>query len=203
MDKSRQAIRKIIKSKGGIAKTSDFIKEGFSASDVATLCKKRYLKRLKHGYYQLTSDIFLLDEQMLNTLIPGSVVAVESALFHYGYSDFMPREWAIAVPRTFSRSKFRNSPFELKVYYIQPDIFELGKTKEEMNGIEVAIYDRERTICDCFKYYNKLDREIFVKAVQGYAYDHKHRNLGKLMRYARQMKIYDKVLKTMEVLVNE
>lgn len=36
---------------------------------------------------------------------------------------------------------------------------------DNFNGVELAVYDRERTICDCFKYRTKLDNEIFNKAM--------------------------------------
>ena len=63
------------------------------------------------------------------------------------------------------------------------------------------MYDRERTICDCFKYRTKLDNEIFNKAVNAYAADEK-KNLANLSGYAKQMKLYTKVMNVMEVLLN-
>ena len=40
----------------------------------------------------------------------------------------------------------------------------------------LPIYDKERTICDCFKYKNKMDNELFAKAINAYAMD-KNKNL--------------------------
>ena len=68
-------------------------------------------------------------------------------------------------------------------------------------GVILPVYDRERTICDCFKYRTKLDNEIFNKAVNAYAADEK-KNLANLSGYAKQMKLYTKVMNVMEVLLN-
>lgn len=57
----------------------------------------------------------------------------------------------------------------------------------------------ERTICDCFKYRTKLDNEIFNKAVNDYAADEK-KNLANLSKYAKEMKLYTKVMNITEVL---
>lgn len=89
----------------------------------------------------------------------------------------------------------------MKAYYIQKEYMELGKTVDSFNGVQLPIYDRERTICDCFKYRTKLDHEIFNKALNAYAAD-EERNLGNLSKYAKKMRLYAKVMNVMEVLLN-
>lgn len=126
---------------------------------------------------------------------------MESALFHYGYSDFSPRKWSIAVPRTATRAVKNIKEFSLKAYYIQKELLEIGKSTSDFNGIVLAVYDRERTICDCFKYRTKIDNEIFNKAVTAYAAD-EEKNLANLSNYAKKMKLYTKVMNVMEVLLN-
>ena len=98
----RAAVRDVIVSKGGIAKSADFVAAGIRAVDVVSLCNAGYLDRVRHGYYQMAEQSDATEEQMLATLIPQGIVCVESALFHYGYSDFAPRKWSIAVPRSVS-----------------------------------------------------------------------------------------------------
>ncbi len=198
----KELIKTIIEKNNGIAKTADFCAVGLSNFDVANLCKTGFLKRIRHGYYQLAEELFISEEQTLASLVPGSVLCVESALYYYGYNDFTPRKWSIAVPRTYSRTKLKNSTLFTKVYYIQTNMFELGRTEEEFNGAKLLIYDRERTICDCFKYRTKLDSEIFNKALNYYVAD-KNKNLGRLAQYAKQMHLFEKVLNVIGVLVNE
>lgn len=47
----------------------------------------------------------------------------------------------------------------------------LGETKGNIDFVNVRIYDRDRTICDVLRNINKMDKEIFNKAVQGYVKD--------------------------------
>lgn len=200
MDK-KETVKNIIKNNGGIAKTADFVAEGLTNYDVANLCKDGYLGRVRHGYYQLAEQKDIKEEQVLVSLLPESIVCVESALFYYGYNDFVPRQWSIAVPRTFSRTKLKIDSLATKVYFVQPDLFEIGKTSGYFNGVQLAVYDRERTICDCFKYRTKLDNEMFNKALNAYAAD-KKKNLSNLSSYAKKMRIYKKLMDVMEVLLN-
>lgn len=64
----------------------------------------------------------------------------------------------------------------------------LGETEGEIDSHKVRIYDRDRTICDVLRNRNKMDREIFNKAVQGYVKDSK-KNIPNLMEYAKVLHV--------------
>lgn len=194
-------IKQIVLEKGGIAKTSDFVEAGIPAGDVASLSNQGFLSRIKHGYYELTGEESALEEQIIAKLIPQAVVCVESALFHYGYSDFVPRKWSIAVPRSMSRNKLEIKSLLLQTYYVLPEFYELGKTTGDFNGTTLQVYDKERTICDCFRFRARLDNETFNKAVNAYARD-PNKNLANLSIYSKRLRVHRKVMELMEVLLN-
>ena len=194
-------LKQVIIEKGGIAKTSDFVAAGIPAVDVVNLCNTGYLERIRHGYYQLVDWDTSSEEQLIAALIPKAIICVESALFHYGYSDFAPRKWSIAVPRSMSRTKLDIDALALQTYYVQSEIYELGKTAADFNGVILPVYDRERTICDCFKYRSRLDNEIFNKALNAYVNDSK-KDLRNLSEYAKKLRVHKKVTELMEVLLN-
>ena len=200
MDIQKQ-VKEVIINNGGIAKSADFVAAGIGAADVVNLCNAGILSRVRHGYYEITEKSEVSEEQLLATLVPKGIVCVESALFHYGYSDFAPRKWSIAVPRSMSRTKLNVDVLALQPYYVQAELYDLGKTIGNFNGVVLPVYDRERTICDCFKYRAKLDNEIFNKALNAYAND-TEKNLSNLSAYAKKLRVYKKVTELMEVLLN-
>ena len=61
------------------------------------------------------------------------------------------------------------------------------------------MYDVERSICDIIKNKNKLDLELFNKAIRNYYYS-KNKNIIRLYDYAEKLGIYEKVRNTFEVL---
>ena len=190
----------MLKDRDGIAKTADFVAAGIKIYDVAALCKEGFLERVRRGVYQLPGSDQITEEQLLRELLPQGIVCVESALFHYGYSDFAPRAWSVAVPRTASRAVGAIGEFPVRAYYIQKEYYSLGRTIDSFNGVMLPVYDRERTVCDCFKYRTKLDNEIFNKALNAYVADDR-KNLANLSVYAKKMKLYTKVMNVMEVLL--
>lgn len=187
---------------GEIATKSDFTSAGVREQDFYDLYREGYIERIRNGYYKLSTGNEPREELLLSKMMTQGIICVESALFYYGYSDFAPREWTIAVPRDFSRTvRALQEEMPVKAYYVQKDMYHLGETTGIFNGITLPVYDRERTICDCFKYRTKLDNEIFNKAVKAYVAD-KKKNLAKLSKYAKEMGIYKKMMNVMEVLLN-
>lgn len=148
----KEIMQKVIENNGGISKTSDFADKGISKYEVAAFCKERVIERIRRGFYQLPQGNGTTEEQLIHELLPQGIICVESALFHYGYNDFCPREWSIAVPRTASRAVKNIEEFPMNAYYIQKKFLTIGKSADNFNDVTLPVYDRERTICDCFKY---------------------------------------------------
>lgn len=195
-------VNKTFNTFGEIVKKSDFISAGLKEQDIYTLFKQGYIERIKHGYYKLSIGDEPNEETLLSKLMTQGIVSVESALFYYGYSDFTPRKWTISVPQSYSRTiKSIQKEVPVKAYYVQNNLYHLGETTGSFNGVTLPIYDRERTVCDCFKYRTKLDNEMFIKAVNAYVADEK-KNLYNLSKYAKKMNIYNKMMNVMEVILN-
>jgi predicted transcriptional regulator of viral defense system len=190
----------IINAAGGVARTADFNNAGYPNYAVSDLCRRGVIERVRNGYYSLPGQDER-EEETVARLFPDCVVCFESALFHYGYSDKTPLEWHLAVRRNATRSRFRIGYPPIRSYMVSDKFFALGVVPEDWGGVTLRTYDRERTICDCFKRRAGMDSEIFAKAVSAYAADDK-KNLGNLSRYAKKMRVYAKVTNLMEVLLN-
>lgn len=199
--KKSDIAKSIIKNNGGIAKTAQLNEVGIQNSEIKKMCESGEIERVKHGYYQVANHIEISEEKMISVFLEEGVVCMESALFYYGYSDKTPLVWTIAVPRKISRTKIKIDNFPCKVYYVQEDKLAIGKTEGIFNGIELPVYDRERTICDCFKHKSKMDNEMFNKAINAYVADN-NKNLSNLSKYAKEMRVYKKVTELMEVMLN-
>ena len=193
-------IQNVISAAGGVARTADLNGAGYPNYMVSDLCKQGIIERVRNGYYSLPKQDER-EEETIARLFPDCVVCLDSALFHYGYSDKTPLEWHLAVTRNATRSRFKIEYPPIKSYMVGEKLFSLGIMAEDWNGTALFTYDRERTICDCFKRRALMDGEIFAKAVKAYAIDGK-KNLANLSRYAKKMKIYTKVTDLIEVLLN-
>ena len=62
-----------------------------------------------------------------------------------------------------SRTKLNVDALILQTYYVQPEIYELDKVKDEFSEVTLSAYDRERTICDCFNIVQGLIMRHLIK----------------------------------------
>ena len=49
--------------------------------------------------------------------------------------------------------------------YAEPDTLELGVTEIQLSNVTVRIFEKERLICECLKYEDKMDRERFKEGL--------------------------------------
>ena len=168
---------------GGIMKTSELTKEKIYYADVANLIRAGVVEKIRHGYYQWIDNDNLSEAVTISKLFPDGILCMDTALRHYGYSDRTPAQWHIAVSKFSNRTRFKiDYPF-VKPYFVAPELLEIGLCEQKIDGNKVRMYDKERVICDCLRYRNKMDKEIFNKAIQGYVND-TSKSIPKLMEYS-------------------
>jgi hypothetical protein len=86
-------------------------------------------------------------------------------------------------------------------FYSSPKKMGLGVCETETpNGMKIKAYDAERTLCDCLKHIDKLDRDLVLTALKRYTKS-RDKDSAKLLEYAAALKIRDMVYRYLEVLV--
>ncbi len=186
-----EAVRAFIDQKGGIVKKEEFTQLDVDYRKILEFVDNGSLVRIKNGYYTDRIDRFT-EEELIARLFPDARLCMESALYAYGYIRQKPYGWHLAVDKNTSKSRFKMDYPKVIPYYTEPDALELGSTVIEMNGLPFQIYSKERLICDCLKYEEKLEREIFKEGLQSFIRD-EDKNISALMEYARARKVVGKV----------
>lgn len=191
-DKDEAAIRELIKEHDGVVKTAQLYTLGIDYRRIQNFVDWGVLLRVKNGYYSL-QDQKLSDDEMIYRLFgEDGVLTMESALYIYGYLPAKPYEYQIAVDKNTSKSRFHlNYPF-VHPYYSEPKVLILGVSEVPFGGGTMKIYDRERLICDCLKYEDRMDREDLKKALLSYIGEPK-KDISKLLTYAKERKVLNKV----------
>lgn len=182
----------------GIIETKIAVSHGISKAMLYKLCKNGKIFRVVHGQYILPDD--LQDELLSISKRSDKIIfSHETALYLHSISDRTPFEHTVTAPSGCVPSTAIKS--ECKVYYIKPELFDLGKTiLKSPAGNDVTAYDLERTICDIVRSRNKIGTETFLAALKMYATSSK-KDLNKLNSYAKKMKISNVLRTYLEVLL--
>ena len=183
-----QYYKEIFDRYGGMMRTTQLAEEKVFYPQREKLIADGYVEKLRRGYYQWVNPDDFSEAGTVIRLFPDAILCMDTALRHYGYSDRTPGVWHLAVSKDSGKSRFHiDYPF-VKPYYIEPAVLELGLTKGNIDGHEVRIYDKDRLICDCLRYRNKMDKEIFNKAIQNYIAD-PEKSIPKLLEYAEPLRV--------------
>ena len=182
------ALRNIFSDHQYVMTTAELQAEKLYYADIQLMLKEGLIEKVKRGYYHWAEDATGSEVLIINRLFPDAVLCMETALFYYGYSDRNPAQWNLALSKNISKEREKmDYPF-IKVYRMEPSLLPLGETTGEIDSSKVRIYDRDRTICDVLRNMNKMDREVFNKAIQGYVKD-TEKNIPNLMRYAKELRV--------------
>ena len=183
---------------GGIIETKIAAQCGISKAMLCKLCKEDKIHRIVKGQYILPND--MQDELLSISKRSDKIIfSHETALFLHGIFERTTYEHTVTAPSGCIPSVAIKS--ECKVYYIKPELFELGKTVLKTHyGNEVQAYDLERTICDVIRSRNKMGTETFHAAIKLYAASPK-KDLNKLNSYAKKMRVANVLRQYLEVLL--
>lgn len=180
--------KKIFDRYGGMMRTKDLQKEKIQYRTLQRLIDQEVVEKVRYGYYQWINPEDFSEVGTVIRLFPDAVFCMETALRYYEYSDRTPAEWHLAVSKDSGKSRFKiDYPF-VKPHYMEPSWLEVGLTSGTIDGNKVRIYDKDRVICDCLRYRNKMDKEIFNKAVQRYIAD-PEKNIPHLLEYAEVLRV--------------
>ena len=186
-----ERIDALVQRNQGLAKTSDNVALGIDYRRILQFMEEGYLKRVKSGYY--TSKYYEgSEEQMIAHMFPDGVLTMESALYYYKYLSQRPFAWHIAISKNVSKSRFNMDYPNLQPYYSEPKVLTMGVTTMEIGGETIQIYTKDRLVCECLKYQEKMSRDDFKKAVLTYINDD-DKDVAALMEYAKERKVLEKV----------
>ncbi len=188
MNKKDKRIYKVFKKHKDFARTKDILAAGVHTRNIKRAREKGQVIQVKRGLYRL-AEIPLISNQGFVDLaraVPGGIICLLSALSYYELTTFNPSVIAMAICRGSRKPKINYPPVEF--YHFSKKQFEAGINKIKIKGYKIRIYNLEKTICDCFRYRNKLGLDIAKEGLSEYL-KRKDRNLEKLLEYAEICRI--------------
>lgn len=183
-----QFIKSIFDRYGGMMRTAQLNDEKIFYKRRQALIEQGFIEKIRSGCYRWVNSEDFSEATTIAQLFPDGILCMDTALRYYGYSDRTPLEWHLAVSKDSGKSRFNiDYPF-VKPYFLEPQLLDLGLTRGNIDNREVRIYDKDRVICDCLRYRNKMDKEIFNKAIQNYIAD-PSKSIPNLMKYSEPLRV--------------
>ena len=186
--KRYERFKKIFSDHHGFLRVSDAIKLGIPEHIVYEMHQKGELKREGRGLYHLVDSIPLGNPDLVQVslLIPKGVICLISALYFYELTTQIPYSVFVALPKNSGRPRIEYPPIE--VFWIIPALHLIGVDEHIIDGTKVKIYNREKTITDCFKFRKRIGENIAVEALKEYV-NQPQPDFHTLLEYAKKNRV--------------
>ncbi|PTQ83306.1 hypothetical protein C8U37_11462 [Trichococcus patagoniensis] len=189
----------IVKEQNGIIQPKDVTGQGIHPEQLRRYIKKNTnFQKVAHGIY-MKADEFPDEFQILQTRFKRGIFSYETALFLHDLTDVTPFDYHMTFPQGYNNANLSGSG--VIPSYAIPDRYDLGVlSMESPSGNPILVYDIEKTLCDMFIPRHKADKDVQLTALKRYM-KRKNKDLSKLMRYAKVLKVDGILRPYLEVLL--
>lgn len=196
-----EKIENIVKTNNGYVTRKDIDRNIIPSIYLTRYVKKHNLIQIVRGFY--AREDWIVDPYLIfQYTYPQFIYSFNSAIYLHGLVDILPNYLEVTGPFNY-RPMSKNRDDVMTHTDTVDESYNLGITDIKTSlGNVVRVYDKEKTICDLIKHKDKIEFEVYVKALTKYARS-KDKDINKLMRYAQIMKIENKVRDQMEIIIND
>jgi len=188
----------LMKQNNGYLTSKEARGNGIENKTLQRMAERGLIERATHGLY-IGIDIFPDPYFIAQYRCPKGIFSHETALYLHELSDRVPFKLMMTIPSGWNTLLLKDD--NILFFYSKPKRMELGICETlTPSGIKVNAYNAERTLCDCLRNIDKLDRDLVITGLKRYI-KNENRNSAKLLEYASTLKIRDVVYRYLEVLI--
>jgi predicted transcriptional regulator of viral defense system len=187
----------VMEQQRGYLSSKDARSFGIDNKTLQRMASSGKIERVAHGLY-IDSEVFPDPFFVAQYRCPKGIFSHETALYLHDLSDRNPLRLMMTIPSGWNSKLLSDK--NMMFFYSEPERMNLGISEiETPSGAMVIAYDIERTLCDCFRNIEKLDRDLVLIALKRYVKMNTRDN-AKLLEYANAFKIRDIIYRYLEVL---
>ncbi len=176
--------KKVFEKYNGLLRVSEAVRLGVPEHIVYKMVQKGELVKEVRGVYRLTDSDPLGNSDLVQVslLVPKGVICLISALYFYELTTQIPHSIYVALPQNAGRPRVAYPPLE--VFWVTNSLHMVGVDVHVLDGVKVKIYNREKTVADCFKFRKRVGEDIALEALKDYINQPKL-DVHKLLGYAK------------------
>lgn len=176
--------KKVFEKHNGLLRVSEAVRLGVPEHIVYKMVQEGELVKEVRGVYRLTDSDPLGNSDLVQVslLVPKGVICLISALYFYELTTQIPHSIYVALPQNAGRPRVAYPPIE--VFWVTNSLHMVGVDVHVLDGVKVKIYNREKTVADCFKFRKRVGEDIALEALKDYINQPKL-DVHKLLGYAK------------------
>jgi predicted transcriptional regulator of viral defense system len=173
-----------------------------SNHQIRRLRKVHRIERIQKGIYAFCDIAEPADDMVLaQPFSPKAVMSICTAASFYGLTTVIPRTVQITLPSSGTRRLAKPDCPVVEFFFSSDKTMELGLDVITVENHPICIYDRERVVCDMFRYLPRTGLDVAIETFKSYMKDKKQRDVDKLISYSRKLRVYKYISQYVEVYI--
>lgn len=174
----------LFRQHGGGLRMAEALRLGISRKALYAMRDAGVVVSISRGVYRLASLGPLAHPDLVTvaTRVPQGVLCLISALSFHELTTQVPHTIDVALERGRTKPRLDDPP--TRFFWFSGPAFHEGIETHKLDGVQVRIYDPEKTLVDCFRYRNQIGMDVVLEAMKLWR-ERRKKKLDVLLKYAR------------------
>ena len=195
-----QKAEEIFRQNYGLLRTAEASRLGIAPATLYAMREAGVAVQENRGLYRLAEVQPLGNPDLVQVtlLVPKVVICLISALSFYGLTTQIPHRVYIALPRRSQRPRLAYPMID--VIWLPELAYQAGIETHVLDGVTVHIYGREKTLADCFRYSERVGKDVLLEMLHEYKRQG-NVNVASILHYARIDRVVEKIQPYLEAIL--
>jgi predicted transcriptional regulator of viral defense system len=200
MKSSYQKVKEIFRNHNGILRTAQAKRLGIHQQTLSRMYHAGLLVKVSRGIYRLPDAPPLGNPDMvtISLRVPEAIICLISALAFHNLTTQIPYKVYIALPRPYKRPHIEYPPID--TVWLNERSYHAGIDEHVLDNVRVRIYNREKTVADCFKFRNKIGNDVAIEALKDYFRD-PNVNVEQLLHFSKINRVTNTIRPYIEAMI--
>jgi predicted transcriptional regulator of viral defense system len=156
----------IFEQHSGLLRASQAIRLGIAPRTLYALRDSGRIVEVTRGAYRLPGTLSIEHSDLVQVAlrVPKGVICLVSALAFHNLTTQIPRQVYVALPLEAEKPRLVYPP--VRLFWLSQPAYSAGMELHLLEGVTVRIFNREKSIADCFKYRSKIGLDVALAALK-------------------------------------
>ena len=163
-----------------------------SAYQIEKAVKDGKIFKIEKGIYSDVPNVHYL--AVIMKKYSYGIFTLYSAYYYHNLTDVIPNKMYLATDRN-NRMIYSN---KIKQIRMKEELYNLGKTQIEYEGIQINIYDKEKMLIDLARNKNKIGYDLYKEIISNYRKQVNSLDTQKIEEYLQYFVNGDKIFEIIQ-----
>ena len=171
---------------------SELLTKYQSAYQIQKAVDNKEIYKMEKGIYSDVPNVHYLE--IIMKKYPYGIFTSYSAYYYHNLTDVIPNKMYLATDRN-NRMIYSN---KIKQIRVKDELYNLGKTQIEYEGIKINIYDKERMLIDLARNKNQIGYDLYKEIISNYRKQVNSLDTQKIEEYLQYFVNGDKIFEIIQ-----